>query len=144
MREIKFRAKDSQGNWRIGNIITDGVKAVAIIQQIQNPIQNGCANGWCFSIDSETVGQFTGLLDKNGKEIFEGDVVKAGEHENPRIIEIIWNERTSSWGTKYSFESDTHTIQGPLFEFCETNTDLDNNPTYEIIGNIHENPELLK
>lgn len=80
--------------------------------------------------------QFTGLLDKNGKEIFEGDIVKFRDIDNSlpeEILPVIWDEkacgfvcRDSQHSKGIDMASSYDTISG------------------EIIGNVYENPELLK
>jgi len=93
---IKFRAIDTSGNVRFGSIVSDKEKPVAIIQQIENPINYGCANGWCFAVKPETVSMFTGLIDKNGKEAYEGDTCKEPN------------------GSEFTIVFDTHTFRGDL------------------------------
>ena len=77
-----------------------------------------------YTICPETVGQYTGLTDKNGKKIFEGDIVKVDDD----IYVCFWNECN--------------------YEFGFTNSKRDFGIAYaqevEVIGNIHDNPELLK
>ena len=80
----------------------------------------------------ETVGQYTGLTDKNGVKIFEGDILAANFDEdfpeNLTIVEVVWNEY--GWCTK----------EGSAVPDAFDDSDGD---LFEIIGNIHDNPELL-
>lgn len=118
MREIKFRAmKTGGGKWIVGSLVSDRENGVAIIQQQSNPIFQGSATGWCFGVKPETVGQFTGLHDKNGKELYVGDIIK--RWDDVLVIDDILNV-------------------GYMVGEC---TLIDGD--FEILGNIHENPELL-
>ena len=82
----------------------------------------------------ESVGQFTGLLDKNGKEIYEGDIVVYGSHCK-HIVEfkhgMFGYTLMDGWFVGYGGNSN--------FTF----NPLDKSNEHEIIGNIHNNPELL-
>lgn len=75
--------------------------------------------------------QYTGLTDKNGKEIYEGDIVEIDKYGK---FQIIWNE----WACKFDFDKiGKREREEPLLsQDWEQNT--------EVIGNIHENPELLE
>ncbi len=73
--------------------------------------------------------QFTGLKDKNGKEIYEGDILKESEHG---IFEVVWDLK---WA---KFKLD-HTRVGSTIQYPEWNRGI----RMEIIGNIYENPDLL-
>ena len=134
MREILFRGKRlSDGEWIDGNLFIDEKKD-------KHEILVGYVNyriGW--EVDPETVGQFTGLTDKNGKKIFEGDIIDASNE---------W------WGAAGPAGHDCPII---AVEFSEFHCGFDPFADYdcdcdvyikakgcEIIGNIHDNPELLK
>lgn len=84
--------------------------------------------------------QFTGLHDKNGKEIFEGDIIGDwvevdGKMEQSRQT-VFWHEQEAQWMLDNSHKQD----QSHFFSLAGELKDFE----YEIIGNIHENPELLK
>ena len=86
----------------------------------------------CYKVDKDTVGQYTGLHDKNGKEIYEGDIVKWADY----TMEIFWGEDI---GLGYGF----------CWKPCGSNKYYHESMTgfideYEVIGNIYENKELLE
>lgn len=99
-------------------------------------------------VDPSTVGQFTGLLDKNGNRIFEGDVVKYtfDMPDNPNATEngkkvIIGRVFFSDWRASFSVTAGRNCSSGlnnDLFKYVR------NGNRVEVIGNIHDNRELLK
>ena len=126
MREIKFRGKQRRtGKWFYGNLY---------VKDIYGRTHICTTKCGCFDIDPETVGQFTGLMDKNGAEIYEGDIVK---WSNGMLYAVkFWD------GMFYaSIEECNEGIFGgfPLHRLIEYE-----DGGCEIVGNIHDNTELLK
>ena len=119
MREILFRGKDVAGNWHYGDyeyFTEDFVKIV-----------NHKEHEYGKKVDPETVGQYTGLTDKNGKRIFEGDICKhRSNYSDNTIISVV-----------------TYTDGHFLALVCE-NSGFELSEILEVIGNIHDTPELLK
>ena len=124
MRKIKFRGRDFAGLWHIGDLIHNDDDLL---------IRNGCLSTY---IENETAGQFTGITDKNGKEIYEGDII--GCH-NPDIKHLIfYNEKQGRFMAALNGDIDNDFVGVcGLDDSCW-------NASKEVIGNIHDNPELLK
>ena len=85
--------------------------------------------------DEITLMQSTGLFDKNGKEIFEGDILACKTDDEVINLNVFWDEEHAL----FMFESKKYNEQEPLAELVENNT-----YPFEIIGNVYENPELLE
>lgn len=79
--------------------------------------------------------QSTGLLDKNGKEIFEGDILAVETDDETLNVNVFWDEEHAL----FMFESKQYNEKEALAELLE-----DYSYPFEIIGNIYENPELLE
>lgn len=79
--------------------------------------------------------QSTGLKDKNGKEIFEGDILAFETDDEVINVKIFWDEKHAL----FMFGSEKYNEEEPLAELVEANT-----YPFEIIGNVYENPELLE
>lgn len=134
MREIIFRGKRlDNGEWVYGFYAL-----FASNKGLKRGIYTGAENGCVipYEVLPETVGQFTGLTDKNGKKIFEGDIVKGdlglGYGDNEKHIAYIeYQEDGMSFCLVEILEED--------FGKCaEISDDL------EVIGNIYDNKELLE
>lgn len=89
-------------------------------------------------VDPETVGQFTGMTDKSGKKIFEGDIVSIGGHiaTVDGLYLVIYDTANHCWALKRRSEYHHH-----YFTFSDLNGFAD---TSSVVGNIHDNPELLE
>lgn len=126
MREIKFRAvRLDTGEWIYGDL------------HLHSPFPHiHSTRGDKAKIDSNTIGQFTGLRDKNGKEVYEGDII--GCH-NPNIKHLIfYNERQARFMAALNGDIDNDFVC-----VCGLDDSLWN-ASKEVIGNIIDNPELLK
>ena len=127
MREINFRGKLQKEYTPQGWVYGDLVKYVGN----HYIMDDGC--NWDilesgYKVIPETVGQFTGLLDKHEVRIFEGDIVMVGNGWNELAIIVFYTELSrfmaefEKWGRKGISEG----------------------TSFEVIGNIHDNPELLE
>ena len=125
MRTIKFRGKPIQGEQLYENFVYGYLaKYASGVYNILVPIQWGFEN---YEIDPETIGQFTGLYDCEGNEIFEGDILDF----NGLTVEVRFLRGVFSL-----------LVNGKLYDALgvDCRTDL----YAKVIGNIHDNPELLK
>ncbi|MBE7092728.1 MAG: hypothetical protein E7365_06080 [Clostridiales bacterium] len=145
MREILFRGKRfSNGEWVIGGIMKtfhpnyDCGNEEEFLSQSPN-CYCICANNKDYFVEQASIGQYTGLTDKNGTKIFEGDIVKVerdfwhGENKKEREIFIgvvCYDERSADFGLKGAkyMNLTMHRFKGDY---------------QTVIGNIHDNPELL-
>ena len=145
-RPIKFRGispiEPPSNWWYYGNLITEPMHISGTIENggVKTFIRpdDGNPNGAMFEVKPETVGQFTGLLDKNGKEIYEGDIVvetyaRISGRIETHCLFVKWDDYGARW-------SQTDDIAGSGFG---TSTSLTKNGEYEVIGNIYESPTLL-
>lgn len=123
MRKIKFRGRDFAGLWHYGDLVHDNMIV--------------CRCGLNVHVEEETVGQFTGLLDGNGQEIYEGDIMRIPETEfNIEIIGVVEFYRGSY--VVRSFFSGTHSSLAWAVRERQSGERRG-----VVIGNIHDNPELL-
>lgn len=130
MRTIKFRGKSlDSGEWYYGNLYDKDTAGRTHI---------GTTKKGCLNIDPDTVGQFTGLKDKNGVEIYEGDVVEVYDFASSYASKYKGKVcvRRGAWCVEHIlFDSDIYT---PLVfdDFAGRKT--------EVIGNIYDDQDLLK
>ena len=129
MREIKFRGKDrNTGEWFYGNYYDKDTKGnTHICNQYKGSLV----------IAPETVGQFTGLYDKNGKEIYDGDIcrMETGRCSHFVYMSVEWNMESAAFGFR---------LKGETYIGCsEAFRRWIAEGRVEVIGNIHDNPELI-
>lgn len=127
MREIKFRAWNKLANKMYSHKVLEDV--------LVNLTKNDFIAGIFLPLNSNNkLMQYTGLKDKNGTEIYEGDIVKIEDYFGGDLIgNIIYDEITAG----YVFN------KGNEISYFQMTLDLENY-VYYVIGNIYENPELLE
>ncbi len=170
MREILFRGKTNyEGRdiqWLYGSLLAESSNTFPIIAKDYDNDEEWIGIFEWGTVDPETVGQYTGLTDKNGEKIFEGDILKVKhgilgrEEEKPKTPRNAYglhykeNER-GMYGRwfyyrNYAVEYKAHgNSKGKYIvrngsDQCDFTNSLFYNHDAEIIGNIHDNPELLK
>lgn len=134
MREILFRGKRADnGEWVYGNLFIpdypDYPTEICIGTNIVRIT---------YDVIPKTVGQFTGLIDKNRKKIFDGDIAKFKRFGDTCIGKIIFNQKTGG------FEFWWNVTVGAYGEKATYRANLSVCDDIEVIGNIHDNFELLE
>lgn len=136
----KFRGRsiseENKGQWVYGNLIVDGGCAYIVNGVIECNDQYITIAEWC-PVEPKTVGAFIGLFDKNGKEIFEWDVVNAYDldRDEGRIFKTVDLVGVVEYkGISFCLKDD-RSIYNDLWINAEE---------YEVIGNIHEHPHLVE
>ena len=139
MRDILFHGKrKDNGEWVEGYLIVcNGTvnHGRAYISESVNSIYfnlKGFDIGNFYEVDPDTVGQYIELTDKNGKKIFEGDICICREYEC--IGYIAWTDNDASFDYCMLCEDGTYDVEY-LYDYIEE---------LKVVGNIHDNPELLE
>jgi uncharacterized phage protein (TIGR01671 family) len=133
MREIKFRGMALNGQWFYGNlaIIPNDIKTVGV--KAGYYISNRAGLPFAYPVRPETVGQYTGLKDRNGTEIYEGDLLTDYGEAPPVYVE--YSEEHGAYCFVDKFDPSGTVYYTPLMISYEQ---------MEVIGNIYENSELLE
>ena len=143
-RQIKFRAKDTfkseffPQRWLYGTPVQDGDDMWMCVKKEDNGIVS-------VKVAPSTVGQFTGLTDCNGKEIYEGDIVVADRYPffcdgKPNYVAVVeWND----CGFAAFYELHKESNAKGISVGCPCDFDSDTANRYRVIGNIYDNSELI-
>lgn len=141
MKENKFRGKETDtGKWVYGGLFKEPAPPQCFEKTLEDKYWIVYPNprympDWNLpyemvrtDIEKETIGQYTGLKDKNGKEIYEGDIIYVIPEDETAFI--LWDKETAKY----------------IIQFKGWCADFDNyyGKELEVIGNIYDNPELLE
>ena len=132
MRTIKFRGKcidetTDNGKWIVGSLLQDDNGIFMIVCFVDHHEQ------W-YRVDPDTVGQYTGIIDKNGKEIYEGDIITKSHGIRSSRHMVLYYPYTASFVAKLVGTHDCSNIgQDWVIKYCTA-----------VIGNRFDNPELLE
>lgn len=139
MREILFRGKRiDNGEWVYGYYICKqdpllpGIDTNVIVIFDENSM-----SVWN-KVDPSTIGQYTGLNDKNGTKIFEGDILRVSKYRETYLSKIVFNEKTAGFEFWWRFTCGAYGEQATGMYNMAQFEDV------EVIGNIHDSPELLE
>lgn len=126
MREILFRGKRTyNGEWVEGYLIGKGMTAACTTYYLRCDYKE-------FAVDHTTVGQYIGMRDKNGKRLFEGDIVRT---KYGRICKVVWHGYIPVYDLI------------PIANFdskAPDKHDLFHSENLEVIGNIYDNPQIFE
>lgn len=143
IEEMDNMGFEHDNGWVIGSLIND--KCPFIVGPVAEADQEYLAHEWWVPVDPETVGQYTGLTDKNGKEIYEGDVLKGNSFATSML---------KGWGADVEQQFEVYEIRYDEASFKTFNKKgewvaiLNHHVSskvkdLEVIGNIYENKDLL-
>lgn len=135
MREIVFRGKDiNNKGWVYGALVQqqdDPLREKTLIISYSNYQYGDFSEAVIHEVDPETVGQYTGFVDKNGKKIFEGDIVSI-YNSKAFLFAVAWNDN------HYILKCTTNSVSDKILNVIESPEDV------KVVGNIYDNPELIK
>lgn len=133
-REIKFRGKDLEsGKWLYGNLVCyedEGEELTCIVSTSRNEV-DACLE--FTPVDKASVGQFTGMLDRNGKEVYEGDILNfySPVWDRNKDAIVVYDEKHGYY--KYAIVGE----EGKFMHYVI----FDNVITFMVKGNIHDNKQ---
>lgn len=144
MREIRFRGKCTPEfphptvKWVYGSLVSDSKKkkkTALICAHLPVPTRDG--NTFWYEVYADTVGQYTGLRDADGREIYEGDIIDVDGF----IAEVVYSGGSYELYTK---KEPLGSLSDIAYEYSLSIFEDGVKKTFSVIGNIHDNPDLLE
>lgn len=139
-REILFRGKDLEtGEWLYGSFVKTPNHARI----------SDSGEAFPAKVEPETVGQYTGLTDKSGAKIFEGDILQGDEYpycsdgDYNYYAEVVWFDNGCCGFGLCTHKNPKSAVRGISDGNCEWFENFDSN-NWSVIGNIYDNPELIE
>lgn len=129
MREIKFRAKAGT-QWRYGDLYHNERGELMIYEPLTKgkTLDGAAVHGWRLVVDPKTVGQFTGLTDEDGREIYEGDIVRNETTDETGVVFYV--------SAQFVVKGENDRLSLYLFVYSDYGC--------RVIGNVHDSPDLLE
>lgn len=137
-REILFRGKSGDG-WHYGLLTKYGNHKWRVVEEDNNMV----------TVKTNTIGQFTGLTDKNGTKIFDGDILQGDEYpycsdgDYNYYAEVIWFDDGCCGFGLCTRKNPKSAVRGISDGNCEWFEDFNSN-NWSVVGNIYDNPELIE
>lgn len=158
MRTIKFRGKPCYMGGKLPSWVYGTFQYIAQRRVKRGATDNGTLEprvdkgriidiyGTETEVLCDTVGQFIGLRDGKGREIYEGDIIYSEFSDGSNVKLLVgWNEKESCFGLmdEYEYRSKQEGYDFPKFDSCELFNFRMDSKVFEVIGNIHDTPEQL-
>lgn len=132
MRTIKFRGKTEDGRWIYGDLIHARGSTM-----IQYEIElNGENTYKAEDVDESTVGQFTGIFDCEGREVYEGDLLMDASNPKSDLLEVCYNDSLGLMVMRIHSERYVTRYNSPFYQIYKIKYSK-----YKVVGNIHENKQ---
>ena len=137
-REILFRGKSGDG-WHYGLLTKYGNHKWRVVKEDNNMV----------TVKTNTIGQYTGLTDKNGTKIFEGDILQGNEYpycsdgDYNYYAEVIWFDDGCCGFGLCTHKNPKSAVRGISDGNCEWFEDFDSN-NWSVVGNIYDNSDLIE